>query len=76
MTYQMHRPGFDRQRACRGHFNDVEIPTVDSDDGVDYIDWETREENGWPRDVEYTYRIIDGEKIRFRDGVAYSAVGR
>lgn len=69
--YQMNRPGFNRREACRGHFNSVEIEEVDSDDGIDYIDWDAREAAGYPKGVELTYRIINGETVRFRDGVAY-----
>lgn len=69
MSYQMHRAGFDRKTACRGHFSsDVDIPVVDSDDGVDYVDWDALKANGWRRDVNYTYRIINGETVHFADG--------
>jgi hypothetical protein len=72
MSYQMHRPGFDRRAACRGHFNsDYEVEYVDSDDGFDYTDWDAMKEAGYPRGVELTYRIINGETVRFRNGIAY-----
>jgi len=70
-TYRMHSAGFDRRAATRGHFNCPEVEEVDSDDGIDYIDWDALKAEGYPQGVELTYRIIDGATVRFRDGIAY-----
>jgi hypothetical protein len=68
-TYRMHSLGFNRQAACRGQFNSgVEVDEVDSDDGIDYVDWDALKAHGYPRGVEYTYRIIDGATVHFRNG--------
>lgn len=71
--YRMHSAGFDRRAACRGHFSSPDLEVVASDDGIDYIDWDALREAGYPRDTEYTYRIINGETVRFRDGIRYES---
>jgi hypothetical protein len=67
--YRMHSAGFDRRAATRGQWLGGDPEVVDSDDGIDYIDWDALREQGYPKGVELTYRVIGGVTVRFRDGV-------
>lgn len=69
--YRMHSAGFDRRAATRGQWlgGDDDLEVVDSDDGIDYIDWDALREQGYPKGVNLTYRIIDGKVVKYRDGV-------